>query len=314
LRENTILVYLSDNGTQSFRAQGVYNAGMKGKKRTMWEGGHRVPLFVRWPDGGLKHGNDVGELTQVQDLVPTLLNLCEVKPANLYPQDGVDLGPLLKGKPWPHGDRILTAQFNVGGGKWNWCVTMKGPWRLVEHKLYNISTDPHQDQDLSKKHPEVLQELVQAYEAWHAVAHKEFLKVRYIDLGHPKALTTTLYASDWDGGYCDNEGDLKASNKKGVWHVNVIKSGKYKIELSRWPFESGKALTEGVYVNPPARTDGSSEWKTWFARPIAKASLEIGGVTEKKTTQPDDKTAVFEVKPESRQTSFEDPVLRCGGQ
>jgi arylsulfatase A-like enzyme len=76
----------------------IYNAGMRGKKRTMWEGGHRVPLFVRWPDGGLKHGNDVAELTQVQDLVPTLLNLCEVKPANLYPQDGVDLGPLLKGK------------------------------------------------------------------------------------------------------------------------------------------------------------------------------------------------------------------------
>jgi hypothetical protein len=97
-------------------------------------------------------------------------------------------------------------------------------------------------------------------------------------------------------GYCDNEGGLKASKGfKAKWHVDVIQPGRYRIELSRWPFESGKALTEGVYVNPPARTDGSSEWKTWFARPIAKASLEIGGVTEKKTTQPDDKTAVFEV-------------------
>ena len=54
LKENTILIYLSDNGTQSFRAEGVYNAGMRGKKRSMWEGGHRVPLFVRWENGGLR--------------------------------------------------------------------------------------------------------------------------------------------------------------------------------------------------------------------------------------------------------------------
>lgn len=296
LRENTILVYLSDNGTQSRHAEAIYNAGMRGRKRTMWDGGHRVPLFVRWEQGGLQHGRDVNELTQVQDLLPTLLNLCEVKPANLYPQDGVDLSPLLQGQAWPHGDRILVAQYNTSGKLWDWCVTMKGPWRLVDHKLYNIHDDPHQDTDLSQEHPEVLQELKTAYEDWHAIAHKEFLKPRIIDLGHPEAPSTILYASDWEGGYCDNEYGLKQSDKQGVWHVDVIEPGTYRIELSRWPFESGKALTESLYVaNPPQWAKKDDQWKTLGARPIAKASLQLGAVQTEKVTQPDDQTVVFEV-------------------
>ncbi len=296
LKDKTILVYLSDNGTQSFRAEGIFNAGMRGKKRSMWEGGHRVPLFVRWPNGNLKHGNDVAELTQVQDLVPTLLELCKVEPKDLYPQEGVDLGPLLRGQTWLHSDRILVAQFNTSGRLWDWAVTMKGPWRLAYGKLYNVHDDPHQDTDLSKEHPEILEELKKAYEDWHTIAHKEFIKKRYIDLGHPKAPSIILYASDWDGGYCDNEGGLKDSNQQGIWHVNVVEPGRYRIELSRWPFESGKALNERLYVdNPPQWAKKDDQWKTLGARPIAKASLDIGEAKEGKVTQADEKAAVFEV-------------------
>jgi len=296
LKEETILVYLSDNGTQSFRAEGVYNAGMRGKKRSMWEGGHRVPLYIRWGKGKLQHGSDVKELTQVQDLLPTLLNLADIKPKNLYPQDGTDLTPLLKGEEWSHGDRVLTAQFNVKGSKWDWCVTMKGPWRLAHHKLYNIESDPHQDTDLSKEHPEVFKEMQDAYLSWHQEAHKEFLKKRYIDLGHPKAPSTILYASDWEGDYCDNEGGLTASRGFGKWYVDVIKPGKYRIELSRWPFESGKALDERLYLRQPSWGKRNDKWKTLGVRPIAKGSVKIGDVQESKESKKGDKLISFELE------------------
>ena len=71
LRENTILVFMSDNGTQSAGAQKLYNAGMRDRKTSVMEGGHRVPCFVRWPAGRLKHGRNVDQLTTVQDILPT---------------------------------------------------------------------------------------------------------------------------------------------------------------------------------------------------------------------------------------------------
>jgi hypothetical protein len=100
-----------------------------------------------------------------------------------------------------------------------------------------------------------------AYEAWHAIAHQEFVKPRIIDLGHPEVPVTTLYASDWEGGYCDNEQGLTQSNQKGIWHVDVIQPGSYRIELSRWPFDSGKPLTEQLHVDPPPWANRSDEWK-----------------------------------------------------
>lgn len=97
LRDNTILLFLTDNGTQSAKAMQIFNAGMRSKKTSLYEGGHRVPLFVRWIDGRLVHGSDISELTQVQDILPTLADLCglDLSGASL---DGNSLSGLLKGE------------------------------------------------------------------------------------------------------------------------------------------------------------------------------------------------------------------------
>ena len=59
LKDNTIVIYMADNGTQSTAAKEIYNAGMREKKTSVYEGGHRVPFFIRWPNGELQHGEDV---------------------------------------------------------------------------------------------------------------------------------------------------------------------------------------------------------------------------------------------------------------
>ncbi len=61
LHENTILIFMTDNGTAS--GENVFNADMRGKKSSLYEGGHRVPFFVRWPDGDIQGGRDVEGLT-----------------------------------------------------------------------------------------------------------------------------------------------------------------------------------------------------------------------------------------------------------
>jgi len=174
-------------------------------------------------------------------------------------------------------------------------VVMQGPWRLLKNRLYNVHEDLEQSTDVSKEHPEIHKKLVAAYEEWLKVTEPEYKKKRYIDLGHPRALTTMLYSCDWQGDFCDNPIHLTQSHYFGAWDVSVVKAGTYRIELSRWPFESGKALTEGLYrINPNwAATDKK---RTMGIVPIASATLEVAGVTTKAKAKPGDKNVTFEVE------------------
>ena len=88
LTEDTILIFMSDNGTaggvemdtDGLPAPGKgYNAGMRGRKASIFDGGHRVPCFVHWPGGGMVGGRDAAQLAAGYDLLPTLVDLCELK-------------------------------------------------------------------------------------------------------------------------------------------------------------------------------------------------------------------------------------------
>ena len=92
LTDNTILIYLTDNGTE--RGEKVFNAGMRGKKTLPYEGGHRVPLFVRWPDGNIGKPRDISALTECQDILPTLIDWCSLQQPKDAVFDGTSLGPL----------------------------------------------------------------------------------------------------------------------------------------------------------------------------------------------------------------------------
>ena len=109
LRRNTILVFLTDDGATTGR--NIFNAGMRDGKASLYDGGHRVPCFVRWPAGGLVPRN-VDELTQVQDILPTLLELTGTRAAAGVAFDGVSLAPLLRGTTERLPDRTLVVQYS----------------------------------------------------------------------------------------------------------------------------------------------------------------------------------------------------------
>ena len=76
LAENTIFIFTTDNGTATGKA--VYDGGMRGAKGSEYDGGHRVPLFLRWPGGGYDTERKVDTITSYVDIVPTLIDLCDV--------------------------------------------------------------------------------------------------------------------------------------------------------------------------------------------------------------------------------------------
>src|SRR6185312_9297214 len=119
--------------------------------------------------GGLKPG-DVSELTEVQDLLPTLLDLCGVKPAAKF--DGVSLARLIRGEEKALPDRALVIQFSRMNDpvpkKGDACVLWKR-WRLVQDKeLYDLAADPGQTADVIGEHPDVAAKMRTSYAAWWA--------------------------------------------------------------------------------------------------------------------------------------------------
>ncbi len=95
LADNTIVIFLTDNGTAN---KVSFNAGMRGRKGSIYEGGHRVPCFFHWPGRWDPAGRDVSKLTAHIDILPTLMGLAGIKPQGKLPAfDGQDISALLDG-------------------------------------------------------------------------------------------------------------------------------------------------------------------------------------------------------------------------
>ena len=171
LAENTIFIFTTDNGTAGGRS--TYDGGMRGAKGSEYDGGHRVPFFIHWPKGDLKGGRMVEEITAHVDVVPTLIDLCDVPAPEGVKFDGVSIRPLLDDKvdaDWP--DRILVtdSQRVVDPIKWRKSAVMTNQWRLVsdgakkpggepKHELYDIKADPKQQNNIIDQHPDVAKRL-----------------------------------------------------------------------------------------------------------------------------------------------------------
>ena len=122
LAENTLLIFMTDNGTAAGakfdHLDGTpkrgFNAGMRGKKSSVYDGGHRVPCFIHWPAGKLTKGRDVDQLAAHIDILPSLMDLCGLEPIEGVELHGRSLKPLLteNGEDWPQ--RKLIVQFQGG--------------------------------------------------------------------------------------------------------------------------------------------------------------------------------------------------------
>ncbi len=247
LTENTLLIYMTDNGTAAgwiCQKSGFeyYNAGMRGWKSFAWEGGHRVPSFWYWPKGQLTGGRDVKEMTAHIDVLPTLVDLLELKKPEGPKLDGIPItGPLhgLEVESFPVRTLFAHVQRAHTPPKWEASVAMRGSWRLIEgEKLYDLKSDPGQKTDVASAHPEIVKQLRADYETWWKSLEEDMKQTVRIVLGG-KQNPTVLYSHDWMmpttvvTAWHQNSirrGDLI----NGPWNVEVEKDGRYEITLFRW--------------------------------------------------------------------------------
>jgi arylsulfatase A-like enzyme len=276
LRDNTILIFMTDNGG----TVGVkhFNAGMKAGKVTLWDGGHRVPMFIRWPAGNLGEPRDVDALTHVQDVLPTLINLCSLEaPAN--PKfDGVTLAPLLRGTQPSLPDRMLVVQFSRMSG----AVPQRGDaavlwkkWRLLvkNGELYDVATDLAQERNVAKNYPDVVAAMRKHYDGWWADVEPRVNVLSRLVIGSDAEPLTLLSPADWQDLLLDQQMQVRtALARNSHWNLEVARDGEYTFELRRWPREADLPLRAGA---PPLKgVDG--ELPPGKALAIAEARLKVG--------------------------------------
>ncbi|OVE77512.1 N-acetylgalactosamine-4-sulfatase [bacterium F16] len=261
--ENTIVVFMTDNGTCGGFQLGEdgfgddipfnFNAGMRGKKGWEYEGGHRVPFILHYPALTGGDGRDVTALTSYVDFMPTLLDLCGIDVPAEREFHGTSLKPLIEGDPLPELDEraiVSDTQRLARPVKWRRSCVMQGSWRLCNGtELYDLSIDPGQQNNSIDDHRDRLPALRDAYEAWWETVSEQFYRDNPFALGETDEVVklTTHDLRNESVQTAWHQGQVRrAVPVSGYWAVDVRKAGSYSIELRRWDKTTGYALTAGI--------------------------------------------------------------------
>ncbi|MDR3633972.1 MAG: arylsulfatase [Isosphaeraceae bacterium] len=277
LAENTIVVFLTDNGPQQVR----YNSGMLDRKTSVHEGGIRVPCFVRWP-GHFAANRVIDRIAAHIDITPTLLDACGVAPPQDVHLDGRSLLPLLNGAASSWADRTLFFQWHRGDvpelyrafaarSQHDKLVRPEAARGSVERtlELYDMEADPFEMKNVAGAHPAIVQRMKGEYEAW----FKDVSATRGYDpprivLGSDHENPSTLTRQDWRGSRASWE-----PQGLGHWEVRVERPGRYEVTLLFPPVDKPTTAhfeLEGVSLDAQVPA-GASEVKLpvsqWSAGP-----------------------------------------------
>lgn len=189
--KNTLVIFSSDNGPEwtsknrelgdlsTGKGLGTFysvgeTAGLKGKKRSIYAGGVRVPFIARWP-GVIPAGQvDRDSVITAVDLLPTFLKFAGVPPPQGYQGDGIDISAALLGEAFRRekpifwewapatNNPILWPHYGIRSGKWKLLVNEK----LGKAELYDIESDWAESQDVSSEHPELVDQLSNQIMLW----------------------------------------------------------------------------------------------------------------------------------------------------
>jgi arylsulfatase A-like enzyme len=303
--DNTIVIFMTDNGTASGyktvkgKLHG-FNAGMRGTKNSEYDGGHRVPFFISYPDMNIKGGKDINELAAHIDVLPTLAKLCNIHLPNLK-IDGSDMSSVILGdKKTINREYVITDSQRVQAPiKWRKSAVMSDKMRLVNgQELYDIAKDPAQGNNIAKQNPTLVAKMRGYYDEWWSSVSTKFNQFPVIVLGSDNQNPIELTCHDThvhDSKIPWNQDFIREAKKNpmgGNFTVEFEQTGKYQIEISRWPFESGLAINDVVKGRPATlATEEISEGRSMN---FIEGGVQIGAWKQEKKVNKEAKSIVFE--------------------
>jgi arylsulfatase A len=174
LADSTIVFFSSDNGPEGDGDKGPgrgLTGGLRGRKRSMYEGGHRVPGLVRWP-GNIQPGTESGVPAIGSDFFPTMLAAVGLEPPAGRKLDGMNLMPVLSGGA---AERHVPLSWRWGGK----VAYREGDWKIVvdeslqKPELYDLAADRHEATNLATREPDRLAAMMARLRAYTAEVEAE---------------------------------------------------------------------------------------------------------------------------------------------
>lgn len=287
LRENTMVVFLSDNGGVSRH----YRAGLRGNKGNGFEGGIRVPCFVRFP-GRIQPGTVDTQQRAAFDLFSTVCDVAGARPPQDRPIDGKSLFSGGRHASLCHiWDRFQPSMRS------NWSISEER-WKLVRDQLFDLPADGGEKTDVAAKYPREAERLRQQFETWlgEMTSGRKFEPLS-VEVGRPEENPVELMPSwarlsgthvTWPspGGTASAPELLPGSTERGrnysfagydwdtidtwskpgdrvEWPVDVLKGGRYKVTLGygcggdgaggKFRFSVGSSALTGTTVSTGGR-------------------------------------------------------------
>lgn len=290
LRDNTIVLFMSDNG-------GVhkhFNAGLRGRKASVYEGGVRSPLLARWPNRFPK-GAVCDAMVSHIDIVPTLCELLRIPLPKDRKIDGHSMLSLLqtgKGKS-PHRYVYHSWNRHIPLNNRKWAIGGQR-YKLANGQLFDLQTDPGEKRDIAKRHPAMVRAMRKEFVRWFAEVTKgQTYRPVPIEVGRDDQNPVELQASwattkgkstnytfrgyDWDS--------IDGWNRPGAsagWRLNVLKSGTYDVTISyaadsssagsRFAIAAGDSTVAGTVESTLSRD-------VFIRRRVGRLKLSQGQVT-----------------------------------
>ena len=259
LKENTILIFMTDNGPQQPR----YIAGMRGRKSSVYRGGVRVPFYLKHP--GLEGNKDIETTAAHIDILPTIAELCQVDLPTARQIDGKSLLPILQNSNSAWQERYLffywTRRFPE---RFNNMALQKGDYKLVGHtnydanftdfELFNIDQDPYEQSNILSENEQMAKTFKNELESiyYELISSKNLVNPPLIEVGNEQENPIILNRNDADG-------------ERGVWSQEEV-FGKWNVKIN-----------EGHY-----------NLKFKFIKPVKAGGillLETNGIINRKTNQ-----------------------------
>ncbi|MCX6996714.1 MAG: sulfatase-like hydrolase/transferase, partial [Kiritimatiellaeota bacterium] len=324
LKDDVLLIFTSDNGTTGGR-----RGGLRGNKGSLYDGGHNVPCYWRWKNGGIggsaAAARDVKPLTAAMDFLPTFIELFGLtRPAGGRPLHGISLKPMLLDPAFVPAERavVVDTQRLADLKKWRLACVMQDEvaggaiahkWRLVrgsagsKGELYDFLTDRGEDTNVAAAHGAVVADLTAKYEAWWADVSPGAEAYPPFVLNPDREAELTLFSHSWIGGDLSPWSQHLVSNAAEGTRTHAVRfdrAGRYRFELRRWPREDGGAIT-----GPNSAGGG----KVVPATKARLAVLGVGAMTN--TLHAGDAMAVFEMDvPAGPPTRLETALLDADDQ
>ncbi|MGB0743053.1 MAG: arylsulfatase [Opitutales bacterium] len=241
LHENTIVIFMSDNGPKVFSPEARHLAGLNGEKTDVYEGGIRTPFYLRWPER-FDQANTVDTHAAHIDLMPTLLEACKIE-HDLSAMDGKSLLPLMQNSStaWPR--RTIFLQWHRGNEPkaFQNFTAVEERYKILQRnnkyeasapekfELYDLIEDPGETTNIADNHPEVVQRLKARYMDWLAdVSSSRGYEPLPSWVGSAKENPVVLTQQDRrDAQGWGNDKHFP----EAYWPIRIVQAGNYQMSM-----------------------------------------------------------------------------------